>query len=94
MSTAFVRRGANLLVTGGLAGVVVWIGARYGLLFSVAFIAWVACVFSGATGSAAAVALFAMLAGAEVQAITTHNCAAFRQGERMGPHHRHTRRFP
>jgi hypothetical protein len=64
MSTVFVRRGANLLVTGGLAGVVVWIGARYGLLSWVAFIAWVACVFSGATGSAAAVALFAMLAGA------------------------------
>ncbi|MGY2904591.1 DUF1097 domain-containing protein [Bradyrhizobium sp. URHC0002] len=63
MSTAFVRRGANLLVTGGLAGVVAWIGARYSLLSWVTFIAWVACVFSGASSSAAAMALFAMLAG-------------------------------
>ena len=64
MSKASVRRGANLLVTGGLAGIVVWIGACYSLLSWVSFIAWVACVFSGATRRAAAIALFALLAGA------------------------------
>ena len=59
-----VQRGANLLATGGLAGTVVWIGARFGLLSWVAFIAWVACVIAGATGRGAVTALGALLAGA------------------------------
>jgi uncharacterized protein DUF1097 len=58
-----VARAANLLVTGGLAGAVAWIGMRFDLLSWVAFIAWVASAIAGAARGSAITALCAMLAG-------------------------------
>jgi len=63
MTRLSVERGANLLVTGGLAGTVVWIGTRFDLLSWVAFMAWVACAITGTARNGPVIAFCAMLAG-------------------------------
>ncbi len=74
-----MERGANLLVTGGLAGLIVWIGARFGLMSWVAFIAWVACAISGTSRGGPAIAFCAMLAG------TLSGCLVASLAQLLGP---------